>query len=158
MKVVISDSTTIITLQRINRLDVLSNVFQAVCLPPMVYAEITHKEMLDDRRAFFEVCPIKDNKLYTLLTRSLDPGESEAIILAKEQNLSLIIDEKKGRRIAESFDINIMGLIGILLLNHRKGHLSADEALELLAKAREAGFYLGDRMVAMFEDAVRGGR
>jgi len=155
MNVVVSDSTTIITLQRIKRLDVLGNVFQTVYLPPMVYAEITHKEMLDDRQVLFEVCPIRDDKLYALLTRSLDPGESEAIILAKEQNLSLIIDEKKGRRIAESFGINIMGLIGLLLLNHRKGHLSADEAMELLAKAREAGFYLGDRMVMMFEDALR---
>jgi len=154
VQVVVSDSTTIITLLNISRVDILSNIFRSVYLPPMVYAEISQKAVLEEKSGLFEIHKITDDKLYTLLSRSLDPGESEAIILAKEKHLSLIIDEKKGRKIATNLGINITGLLGLLLLNHKKGFLSASETLALFAEIQEAGFYVSERLVVMFENVL----
>ena len=154
MQVVVSDSTTIITLLNISRVDILSNIFRSVYLPPMVYAEISQKAILETDSGLFEIHKITDNKLYILLSRSLDPGESEAIILAKEKHLSLIIDEKKGRKIATNLGINITGLLGLLLLNHKKGFLSASETLAVFAEIQEAGFYVSERLVVMFENVL----
>ena len=158
MEVVVSDSTSIMTLLRIDRLDILSHIFQTVYLPPVVYAEISHKTTLDSSHSLFTIMPIADTALYTLLTRSLDAGESEAIVLAKERGLSLIIDEKKGRKIASNLGINITGLLGLLLLNHKKGFLTVSEILALFSEIQDAGFYVSERLVVMFESALKEGK
>ena len=44
MKLIISDSTTIITLLNIERLDVLTNIFSCVYIPQKVYEEIVIEE------------------------------------------------------------------------------------------------------------------
>jgi predicted nucleic acid-binding protein len=51
----------------------------------------------------------------------MDKGEASSIALAIElQNSTLIIDEIKGRRIAKSYNIDIIGTIGILLIADKK--------------------------------------
>ena len=72
MDVVVSDSTTIMTLLRIDRLDILHRLFGRVYLPPAVYEEIQHKVSLQTEGTVFAVEPIADMNLYKLLTRSLD--------------------------------------------------------------------------------------
>ena len=154
MDVVVSDSTTIMTLLRIDRLDILHRLFERVYLPPAVYEEIQHKVSLQTEGTVFAVVPITDMNLYKLLTRSLDAGESEAIVLAKERGLSLIIDEKKGRKIATHLGINITGLLGLLLLHYKKGFLGDSETLMLFDEIQEAGFYVSERLAGMFVRVV----
>lgn len=74
------------------------------------------------------------------LRDELDPGEAEAIVLALEINADyLIIDELKGRHKAEMLGLRIVGLLGILVLAKRKGHILKVEPL--LIELREiAGF------------------
>ncbi len=52
----------------------------------------------------------------------MDFGESESIILYKELNADfLLIDDKKARTIAENFNINCIGTLGILSAAKTKG-------------------------------------
>jgi len=154
MKLIISDSTTIITLLNIDRLDVLKNIFSSVYIPNKVYDEIVIEEqiVLDER--FFITKEIEDKKLYKLLSKSLDAGESEAIILAKEMELSLIIDEKKGRKIASNLGINIFGFIGLLVLNYKKELLTKEDTLDVFYMAKEQGFRVGLRLENEFLDLI----
>lgn len=74
MKLIISDSTTIITLLNIDRLDVLSNIFSLVYIPQKVYDEIVIGEQISLDETFFVVKEIADKELYELLFKSLDAG------------------------------------------------------------------------------------
>jgi predicted nucleic acid-binding protein len=132
VKLIISDSTTIITLLNIGRLDILKNIFSAIYIPPKVYQEITVKEKIALDKEFFIQKEIKDKKLYKLLS--------------KELNLSLIIDEKKGRKVASIMGINIFGFIGLLIINYKKGFLSKNEAIKVFNSAKEQGFRVGKNL------------
>jgi len=150
VKLIVSDSTTIITLLNIERVDILKNIFDEVYIPAKVYDEIVVEGNVTLESSFFIKKEIKDRTLYKLLSRSLDAGESEAIVLAKEMKLSLIIDEKKGRKIANNIGINIMGLLGLLLLNHKKKYLPEEEILEVYYSAKEASFRVSQRLEEQF--------
>ncbi len=150
MKTVVSDSTTIITLLNIDKTEILSNIFSAVYIPKKVYNEIVTDEKIKLNTKFFIPKEIKDKKLYKLLSKSLDAGESEAIVLAKELNLSLIIDEKKGRKIASSLKINIFGFIGLLVLNYKKAFLTKKQTLDIFYKAKEKGFRVSENLEKEF--------
>ncbi len=155
MKLIISDSTTIITLLNINRLDVLKNIFSLVYIPKKVYDEIVIEEKITLNKNFFVVKEINDKNLYTLLTKSLDKGESEAITLAKEMNLSLIIDEKKGRKIASNLGINIFGFVGLLVLNYKKEMLTKEDTLDIFYKAKEQGFRVSNNLENEFLELLK---
>jgi len=150
VNLIVSDSTTIITLLNIERVDILKNIFDEVYIPDKVYDEVVIEENVTLESPFFIKREIEDKTLYKLLSRSLDAGESEAIVLAKEMNLSLIIDEKKGRKIANNMGINIMGFLGLLLLNHKKKCLLEDEILEVYYLAKEASFRVSQRLEEQF--------
>ena len=156
MKLIISDSTTVITLLNIGRLDVLKNIFSLVYIPQKVYDEVVIEEKIVLEKEFFVVKEINDKNLYTLLSKSLDAGECEAIVLAKEMELSLIIDEKKGRKIASNLGLNIFGFIGLLLLNYKKEMLTKEDTLDVFYKAKEQGFRVGEKLEKEFLKLVEG--
>ena len=54
----------------------------------------------------------------------LDAGEREAIILASEQNVDLLLmDDLAERRAAMMYEINVMGTLGVLRVVYRKGRV-----------------------------------
>jgi len=154
MRLIISDSTTIIMLLNIDGVDVLTNIFSLVYIPQKVYDEIVIEEQISLDKDFFVIKEIEDKKLYNLLSKSLDAGECEAIVLAKEMDLSLIIDEKKGRKIASNLGINIFGFIGLLVLNHKNGSLSKEESIDVFYRAKNQGFRVSLRLEKEFLDLI----
>lgn len=65
---------------------------------------------------------VRNEALVRQLRTTLDDGESEAIALAQELNARLlIIDEYKGRQVAEKMSIRIIGVLGILVEAKRRG-------------------------------------
>ncbi len=77
----------------------------------------------------------------------LDLGESEAIALAKEKNLSIIVDEKRGRKIAKGMGLKVIGLLGVVYLNVKKGFLSKNEAISFLDDAINHGYRISQKMI-----------
>ena len=143
---IISDSTTLIVLFDLDRLDLLSNIFTHISIPEAVYEEISVKSSIV-LPSFMKVQKVTDSELLDVLKNVLDLGESEAIALALELELPLIIDEKKGRKIALKEGIQIIGLLGIIYLNIKKKNINEVEAKEFLDDAVANGYRISTRLI-----------
>ncbi len=87
---------------------------------------------------------VRNRSLVLALRQDLDPGESETIALGLEMDASLVLmDEREGRHRAQRMGLRTMGVVGVLLLAKRHGHLSAVRP-SLDALRSHAGFWLGD--------------
>jgi len=76
----------------------------------------------------------------------LDLGESEAIALSLQLKAErLIIDERLGRKVALSFELNITGVLGVILAAKNKGLVSSIKPLLNLLITR-TGFRLSQTL------------
>lgn len=149
--VVVSDTTTLIVLQKRGRFDLLSNLFHDVLIPTSVFNEINHKGTII-LPTFMQTKSVTQDSELANLKQLLDDGESEAIKLAKDTSLPLIIDEKKGRKIATNMGLKIIGLLGVIYLNIKRGYISKDEAKTLFDEISKDGFRISNKLVSdMFE-------
>jgi len=153
--IVISDSTTLISLINIERFELLFKFSDTIIVTPSVYSEVTvqksAKRVLDEYISLSKVVvnEVKNSKKVKELLIRLDIGESESIVLAEEKNLPLIIDEKKGKKIALSFGLDAIGLIGILLVYKKRAYLSNDEIVEIVEELREVNFRVSDSLLGL---------
>lgn len=72
-------------------------------------------------------------------TEHLDKGEREAICLALELELPLLIEEEAGRAIARELGLHISGIAGQLLKAAREEVISGEDASAKLTELRRAG-------------------
>ena len=81
------------------------------------------------------------------LTQLLGPGESEAIILAEQENARfLLLDDARGRRVARERGVPVVGVAGVLLAAKSRGAIAAvGPVLEALSRV---GYRLSPRLVA----------
>ena len=100
--IVVSDTTPLLTLFKIGRIDVLNKLYNSVHIPFAVFEELTRNTEYPEEAEYFRNCPFLEvhsdlsAERVSLLQRAtgLDLGESEAIILADEKQPSLLlIDE-----------------------------------------------------------------
>ncbi|RLA67067.1 MAG: DUF3368 domain-containing protein [Epsilonproteobacteria bacterium] len=143
---IVSDSTTLIVLFDLDRLDLLANVFSTIIIPDSVHKEISVKSSIT-LPSFMKVKKAKASELLDVLKNVLDLGESEAIALALELKLPLVIDEKKGRKIALREGIKIIGLLGVVYLNIKKECLSETEAKDFLDEAIINGYHIYTHLI-----------
>ncbi len=85
-----------------------------------------------------------DKQALKVLTELLDPGEAEALALAGELGVAIILDEKKGRRVAKKRGITPVGTGAILIKMKQKGIIKIVEPyLDLL---RSNGYRLSPQL------------
>ncbi len=98
----------------------LKEVFGMIIIPPAVEAELAEVPGQLDfilEMQFLEIRSPEDSTTITNYKSMLDDGEAEAITLAIELKADFVImDEWKGRKIAQKAGLNVIGLIGILLV------------------------------------------
>lgn len=157
MKAIVSDATALIILAKLSRTELLKSLFTSVIIPHHVKEEILQKNdydcsVWDD--PFFIVYSVTDTTLLASLELFLDKGESEAITLAKELSLPLLIDEKKGRKIAQSMHIGIIGLVGVIAALYRRNIINSQEAITLIDEAQRIGFRISDKLYHDFVQLV----
>jgi len=138
---VVVNSTPIIALARIGRLHILQDMFTTIIIPGAVFHEVTadSKKRPGSREAikspWIKTVNITPSDLLDFLSVSVDAGEAEAIVLAREAKADLlIIDDKEGRKIAESVGVSIAGTVGVFLRYYKGQPAAFKKALDELLK------------------------
>lgn len=153
--IVISDTTPLISLMKIDQLNLLNYLFGEVQIPSAVFEELISNSRFPDESRQIRECPfikkinVTDKNAVNLLRRStgLDAGESEAIILSDSIPASLLLmDEAKGREVAAQMGIQLMGTIGILLIANNGNLLSKDQVLECIETLKITGRHISDKL------------
>ncbi|TVZ27901.1 hypothetical protein JM83_2979 [Gillisia sp. Hel_I_86] len=145
---VIADAGPIFSLAIIDKLEILNSLFDEIKIPNAVWEEITLKkntEYYKEIKSFFELKVVKISS-FNELTFIMDYGESESLILYKELNAQfLLIDDKKARTIAENFNIECIGTLGLLSIAKSKGLL--DNLRPLFVKFIQSNRYYSIKLL-----------
>ena len=152
--IVVSDTTPLISLLKISRLDLLEKLFGEVLIPSAVFNELTTDERFQleanqiRQEKFIVVKEVNNLESVSILKRAtgLDQGESEAIVLTDELNAELLLmDEAKGRNVSSQMGLQIMGTIGILRASYEENELTSNEVKECIDSLQRAGRHIGQR-------------
>jgi predicted nucleic acid-binding protein len=115
MKVVIADTSCLIIYDKIDKLYILKNTFRELIVTPQVADEF------GDLPDWIYIKELENQAKFIELARDLGKGEASSIVLAIETgNSLLVIDEKKGRKIAADHGVEIIGSLGVLLKAKQK--------------------------------------
>lgn len=117
--IVVSDTSPITNLIHLEKLELLEKLFSEIIIPTKVYEELSvyeNQKMILDATQWIKIMSVSDTSKVDLLKQELDAGEAEAIVLANELNCDLLlIDERKGREVAQNKNLRITGLLGVLI-------------------------------------------
>jgi predicted nucleic acid-binding protein len=116
------DSACLIGLERIARLDLLPALLEPVFVPTAVAAAF------GSCPPWMRVASPSDQGMVATLKLIVDPGESEAIALAYEKGLRLVLDDRRAREVAQRLGLKITGTVGLLLLAKQAGANRGDQA------------------------------
>ena len=149
--IIVSDTTPISELAKVNYLNLLPKLFGRVMIPQGVHDELTtgqHPAALRVRElSWLDVVAVNNRLAVKELQQAgnLDLGESEAIALAEEMNADrLLIDEKAARRVAMARNLPLIGTMGVLLLGKRQGEL--ENVKDVLDQMQQQGTRISDRL------------
>lgn len=147
---VVSDSSPIIALSDLNRLNLLLELFGDVAVLPAVIGETVSAAPLPRWIHEVELTQPIDPQI---LIAGLGPGESAAIHLALETNPPwLILDDRPARRLAISLGIPVIGTLGILLAAKRKGLLTTLKPV--LNALMQTGFFVAPALYRHTKSSV----
>jgi predicted nucleic acid-binding protein len=119
---VVVNTTPFLALGACNQIDLLRLLYDRVVIPEEVRRELSlggatalPTGLTTAHLEWVEVQPLS-NPPSTVLLGKLDPGEAEVIALALELGFErVVMDERKGRRLAADHGLEVIGSLGILL-------------------------------------------
>jgi predicted nucleic acid-binding protein len=150
MRKIVSNTTPILTLLTISKLELLQQIYGKIIIPKGVYEEI---EQGKEKPFYTDLCKfewitiksIKDREPIRYL-RDLDKGEAEVIVLANELKADLvIIDERLGREFADYFNLKVTGTIGVLLKAKELGFI--EKIKPLINQMIDCGIWLNKKLI-----------
>ena len=155
----VADTGPLIALARVEKLQLLRGLFGDGLIPPAVHREVQAgsarpgaaeiEEALS--AGWLRITPLADETPAASLVRIVDAGEAEAIALCLERKIRfLLIDDAKGRKIAQNAGIPLVGVAGVLLAAKSRGLLVA--VSPVLKELTNVGYRLSRQLI----DRVRG--
>ncbi len=143
--IVVSDTSPLTALLTVGGEELLRLLFHEVVVPRAVGEELLRSH--PSLPVWLRVEMVREPMRVREFVLVVDRGEAEAIELAKELHADrLLIDDRKGRRLAAQQGIPVIGLLGVILLARRR-HLIPSARVLLDRLRHEAGMYLSDDIV-----------
>ena len=156
-RLVVSDTGPLISLERIeNGFVFVRGLFDNIIVPHAVLEEVSRgqfsstAEYLQNYR-IEDLIDVKepDQTISLPGLNRLHKGEKDAILLARELDLPLLIEETIGRQIAKASNLIISGIAGVVLRAYRENMISLGEAEDKLKE-----LYLGGRVNRVLYNAL----
>ena len=137
MRRVISNTSCLIALSNIGRLEVLQKLYGTIIITPEVRMEFG--DALPD---WIFVLPVSDPSRTKLIQSTLDLGESSSIALATESdNPLLILDDGKARQFAKGMGLTLTGTLGVVI-KAKQSSLITEDIADILSAFRQHGFHM----------------
>jgi predicted nucleic acid-binding protein len=141
----------------VGHFDLLTAFYGRIVIPQAVYDEVVVRGQSRDgsrevkESSWIEVRVPQDELAVRALATELGRGEAAAIILAQElQAARLLIDEIRGRRVAQQLGLQVQGTLGILARAKREGRIL--NLRQVLDSLRARGTWIDQKL---YEDVLR---
>lgn len=144
---IVTNTSPLIALAQIGRLRLLKEVYGGVVIPPFVKVECIDKGKVLGAQDAYEieravqggwvaVVPLEHKwkrHLKSLMQRvRIGQGEAEAIIVAKEKRLPVILDDAEARAVAKSLGVGHMGTAMVAYGAFVRGIISRQDLARML--------------------------
>jgi len=163
-KIVIFNSSPLINLSKIKSLNLIKKIYGQIIIPEAVKEEVVvsgrNKEKVEKivkliEKDIIKIVKVKNRSLVKSFQINLDYGESEVLAMAIDMNASLIvIDEKEARQVAEIYNLNKTGFIGVLIKAEKLGLI--DSAMDLIDLAIKKGFRINKNLYIKLKEELSG--
>jgi len=160
--VVVADASPLIVLSRIRRLELLRLLYHEVRIGPRVRREVVEQgtpvdpegsrriaeAIIDGWIQEAEPTALSGSRVEKLIRESgLGGGEAEALALAESHGLTVIVDDKAARIVADRLGLRYLGTIGVVLEAFVQAHLEFAE-LEVVVRDVTAILWLSPEVIA----------
>lgn len=147
--ILVADASALIALSACDSLHLLDALFGNVIVPEAVYVEVvvTDKPQSLRLQSYLQgkVRPVNMDR-FVYLDAFADAGETQAMLLYKEVAADyLLIDDRRGRKVAQINQIKTIGSMGVLLQAKRSGLIPQVEPL--LAKIADSPVFIGAGLI-----------
>lgn len=150
----VSNSTPLIYLAKIGKLDLLKELFGEILIPKMVWTEVVEKgKTLGRKDAYAVENAVVQGWIKVVaadpfeMPMELDKGEEEALSLARQLKLEIVlVDEVSARSAARMLGLTPRGTLFVLLMALKRRKIVFDEFLQALNQLIDEGFRLKEEV------------
>ena len=153
MRSVVVNSTPIISLDSIGRLDLLAKLYSKIYIPYAVYEEVCvdgdEKININSLLAYsnFSIERVSNDAAKKYFATSLHKGEVETMILTTELEAGLcIIDDHVARNYAKFLGMKVTGTLGVLVKGKESGLI--EKVTPIMDGLIHKGIYISDKLYA----------
>jgi predicted nucleic acid-binding protein len=145
------NSSPLILLGRISRLDLLPALAEEVIVPQAVLQELTVKQGEDWLARTVSTYPgievVNDAPVPADLRKwNLGAGETAVVAFClANAGYRAVLDDLRGRHCAQAFGVPLFGTLGVLVDARRQGLIPL--ARPLIAAIRAVGYYIEDKLI-----------
>lgn len=140
-KIIISDTSCLILLIKINELDLLNKFSNEVVITSIIKNELNINLPL-----WIKVEDPKNLNYQNLLELELDKGEASAIALMLEKkDAILLIDDLKGRKVSEKLNLKYSGTLGLILKAKQAGIIPSVKSI--IEKIKSTNFRFSEQLI-----------
>jgi predicted nucleic acid-binding protein len=147
----VADTSFLIALQWLELLETLGQVHTRVLVPERVWDEFAEGASEAELAAVARIGVIQRTQvsnatLAAAIGTAAEGGEAEVIALALERGIILVLmDDYRGRKVAQRLGLKTRGILGHLLLLKRLGSIEAVRGY--LEKLKKRGFFLSEQII-----------